>query len=192
MDRNEKLAMLAYEYELIKDLRLKGKVIEVLANEVPDYFFTVAASSTGKYHPSYALGDGGLVRHTKAAVRIAYELFRIFDFSPVEEDHIIAAIILHDAWKHGEVDGGYTVTAHPLVASKHFQEAFAGVMGEGDLTNVTGAISTHMGQWNKDYKTGKEVLPTPKTKMGHFIHLCDYLASRKMIEVNWDAGVTPR
>ena len=43
-------------------------------NQLPDYFYEVAASSTGKYHPSYALGDGGLVRHTIAAVRIANAL----------------------------------------------------------------------------------------------------------------------
>ena len=41
---------------------------------LPNYFFEVPASSTGKYHPEFALGDGGLIRHTKVAVRIAYEL----------------------------------------------------------------------------------------------------------------------
>ena len=47
---------------------------EILIELLPDYFFEVPASSTGKYHPKFASGDGGLVRHTKAAVRIAYEL----------------------------------------------------------------------------------------------------------------------
>ena len=54
--------------KVIKDLKY---LIELL----PDYFFEIPASSTGKYHPSYALGEHGLIRHTKAAVRIAYELF---------------------------------------------------------------------------------------------------------------------
>ena len=31
-------------------------------------------SALNKYHPEYALGNGGLLRHTKAAVRIGYEL----------------------------------------------------------------------------------------------------------------------
>ena len=35
---------------------------------LPDYFFEVPASSTGKYHPSYSLGEGGLLRHTKKNV----------------------------------------------------------------------------------------------------------------------------
>lgn len=43
---------------------------KVVLDDAPDYFFKVAASSTGKYHPAYALGDGGLMRHTKAVLRI--------------------------------------------------------------------------------------------------------------------------
>ena len=50
------------------------KNAEVLIELLPDYFFEVPASSTGKYHPKFASGEGGLVRHTKAAVRIAHEL----------------------------------------------------------------------------------------------------------------------
>lgn len=42
-------------------------IVEDLLSEVPNYFFEIPASSTGKYHPDYALGKGGLVRHTKAA-----------------------------------------------------------------------------------------------------------------------------
>ena len=61
------------EIKLLKIKKVKdacSKMIELL----PDYFFEVPASSTGKYHPEYALGDGGLLRHSKAAARIAYEL----------------------------------------------------------------------------------------------------------------------
>lgn len=43
------------------------KSVAILIEMLPDYFFHEAASSTGKYHPKYALGDGGLLRHTKAA-----------------------------------------------------------------------------------------------------------------------------
>ena len=58
------------EIEYINNERYK-KSIKTLISLLPDYFFEVAASSTGKYHPSFALKDGGLVRHTKVAVRIA-------------------------------------------------------------------------------------------------------------------------
>ena len=46
------------------------KACEVMIEKLPDYFFEIPASSTGKYHPEYATGKGGLLRHTKAAVRI--------------------------------------------------------------------------------------------------------------------------
>src|SRR5574344_1405096 len=74
---------------------------------LPDYFFSIEASSTGKYHPEYALGEGGLLRHTKAAVRIAYELLSdpvIGDkYTSNEKDLMLIGLILHDGLKSGEV-----------------------------------------------------------------------------------------
>ena len=61
------------EISYIKSDKYK-KCAEELIELLPDYFFEVAASSTGKYHPSFSLGDGGLLRHTKALVRIGIEL----------------------------------------------------------------------------------------------------------------------
>lgn len=68
--------------------------IEYVVNLLPDYFFEVAASSTGKYHPKYSLGEGGLVRHTKAAVKIAKDLMNLeqYRFSEDEKDVIIASL----------------------------------------------------------------------------------------------------
>ena len=68
------------EINYIKDEKLRNslsKLVELL----PSYFFKEAASSTGKYHPKYALGEGGLLRHTKAGVRIGYELLNDLSIS---------------------------------------------------------------------------------------------------------------
>ena len=46
-------------------------------------------------------------------------------------------------------------------------------------------IASHMGPWTKDYN-GNEVLPPPKTKYQNFVHMCDYLASRKFINLEFD------
>ena len=70
----EKINMFQREINYIKTERYREN-IKKLISCLPDYFFEIPASSTGKYHPNYALGEGGLVRHTKVAVRIAYELF---------------------------------------------------------------------------------------------------------------------
>lgn len=39
-----------------------------------------------------------------------------------------------------------------------------------------------MGEFNKDYRSKKEVLPKPKNKMQNIVHLADYLSSRKYFE----------
>ena len=52
-----------FENDDIKDFAI------VLLNNLPEYIWRVPASSTGKYHPAYSLGEGGLMRHQVAVVR---------------------------------------------------------------------------------------------------------------------------
>lgn len=169
---------------------------------LPDYFYHIPASSTGKYHPSYALGDGGLVRHTIAAVRIANELFNchtIQNFTEEEKNIIRVALLIHDGVKQGADGTGYTTTMHPLEVIKWIEDKYYEVEEETlpdevlDLMedeylweDISNCIKSHMGEWNTDYKTKEEVLPKPVTDMEKFVHLCDYLASRKMLEVNFN------
>ena len=49
-----------------------------------------------------------------------------------------------------------------------------------EIEFICDAIKTHMGPFTTDYH-GVEVLEKPKTKYQNFVHLCDYLASRKCI-----------
>ena len=173
----------------IESVVLRKLLIRVL-NVVPEYFWEIPASSTGKHHPIFALGKGGLVRHTKACVKIATELFRndtVQNFTQEEKDLIIVALILHDTMKNGVNNKGNTVTEHPLLVRKLFDWVD---MSEDDRVfkdKVISLIETHMGSWNIDYKTKEEVLPKPSVKIQRFVHLCDYLASRKCLEVNFDA-----
>lgn len=171
------------ELFLIRDKDIR-ELVKDLIEKLPDYFFKVAASSTGKYHPDYALGDGGLVRHTKAAVRIADELFRMEMFTPLmpQRDLIISALILHDGLKHGTGLGMYTVSDHPVQAANFIKENCSNKeIGE----KIAELVLTHMGQWNTDYKTNMVIMPKPTTKAQNFVHLCDYLASRKCLEFNF-------
>jgi hypothetical protein len=43
-----------------------------------------------------------------------------------------------------------------------------------------------MGEFNTDFKTKKEILPKPVTDIQKFIHMCDYLASRKWLPVDFE------
>ena len=70
----KKIEIFKKEISYVKDSK-RRKDLETLIKLLPDYFFEVQAASTGKYHPGFAQGEGGLVRHTKVAVRIAYDLF---------------------------------------------------------------------------------------------------------------------
>ena len=62
MDNNMRLQLFANELNDIKDAKLQAFAVKLLTN-APDYFFTVPASSSGKYHPYFAREEGGLVKH---------------------------------------------------------------------------------------------------------------------------------
>ena len=176
------------EISYIKNSKYKEnleKIIEML----PDYFFHVPAASTGKYHPAFAQGEGGLIRHTKAATRIAHELLEnnsINNFSNDEKDLIIISILIHDSFKLGFPIEKYTRFDHPLLIGDFLEEnkdKFSFTTDELDF--IKNSIASHMGEWNKDFD-GNEVLPLPKTKSQRFVHMCDYLSSKKFLKIEFD------
>ena len=172
------------ELELIKNHKYRECTREILDELVPDYFWVVAASSSGKYHPWYSLGYGGLVRHTKAAFKIAVDLLGLKQYEALDEDAVLVAILLHDTFKHGLPPSPFTVGEHPIIAAEnirsyahsHFDEEMA-----ESFDFVADLIASHMGQWNKT--RGGTEMPTPQTPDQKFVHLCDYLASRKYVIV---------
>lgn len=86
------------ELNLINDDKLRSEIEFLLDRYVEEANFIKPASSTGKYHPEFAKGDGGLVRHTKAVVKI---LTALQGARPsLDWDAIYAAAILHDGWKY--------------------------------------------------------------------------------------------
>ena len=189
MKKTDKIAVFKTEINYVKDSTLRED-LKVLIGLLPDYFFEVPASSTGKYHPAFSLGDGGLVRHTKAAVRIANELLNNntvgSKFSLHDKDLIIIALTLHDGVKSGMEHSQYTKFDHPLLASKLIMENKDKVSMEvDDLRKVCSMIESHMGEWTYDNYQKKEVLPKPRTAEQRFVHMCDFLASRKFLDIKF-------
>lgn len=186
----EKSEIFNKEISYIKDISHKES-IKVLINLLPDYFFEIPASSTGKYHPEFASGEGGLVRHTKVAVNMAKTLFdnnSIFTFSDNEKDLIIMALIMHDGLKEGLEKEEYTRFDHPLLVSKFIKDNNnLAKLNEKDLELMTSMIDSHMGEWNTS-NYSNVVLPLPKTKHQKFVHMCDFLASRKFINVKFEGN----
>lgn len=178
------------EFSYIKSDEYKNDY-KVLVDLLPDYFFKVAASSTGKYHPTFSLGDGGLLRHTKVAVRIGYELLSdpcIGDkYTSREKDLMLMALTMHDGVKHGIPEEKYTRADHPLLASKLIKENRDKLaMKDEDVEFICSVIESHMGPWNTHPYTKEEILPIPKDKYQNFVHMCDYLASRKFLDVKFE------
>jgi len=185
-----KVKVFANELSFIKNKKIRG-FAEKAISELPDYFFEVAASSTGKYHTQYALGAGGLVRHTKGAAIIANDLLELEmygSYTSDEKDLMIVSVILHDGKKHGEEKSEYTVAEHPLVVAEWIKnnKNLNSLLPVEQINFIYDGIISHMGQWNTDSKTKKVILPKPTTKYQKFIHQCDYLASRKYL--NFDFG----
>ncbi len=185
----ERIEVFKSEINFIKENRVKQSLIYMI-NKLPDYFFTIPAASTGKYHPAYAQGEGGLLRHSKAAMRIGYELLSnpaIGDkYTDLEKDLMLMALLLHDGLKLGLPQEKYTRFDHPiLMANFVLEEADNLEISKEEAEFVTDVIKTHMGVWTTDYN-GNEVLEKPKTKYQNFVHMCDYLASRKCILLPFD------
>lgn len=176
------------ELTYIKNQKYKDNA-KILINMLPDYFFEVAASSTGKYHPSFALGEGGLLRHTKVAVKIAQELLNDesigYMFTNDEKDLIIISIMMHDGLKHGITKEKYTRFDHPILMAEYIKENKDKLtLTNEEIQFISSAISSHMGPWTTN-PYSEVTLPKPSNKYQRFVHMCDFLASRKFLDVNF-------
>ena len=177
------------EINYIKSLELRVSLKKII-NSLPDYWFEVAASSTGKYHPKYALGNGGLLRHSKVAMRMGYEL--LLDesignkYTSREKDLMLIALLVHDGLKSGLVKEKYTRFDHPIIMANYILDNKSKFdLSDEDAKFISDVIKTHMGNYTIDYN-GNEVLEKPKSKYQNFVHMCDYLASRKFIHIDFD------
>ena len=182
----DKIKYFEKEIGYIKD-KDKQKDIKYLINLLPDYFFKIPASSTGKYHPKFASTNHGLVKHTKLAVRIAYDLFEtVNNFTDTDKDLIIMALIIHDGLKKGFEEEKYTRFDHPLLASNLVIENIKNLKTNvDDIRKMCSMIESHMGKWNTN-KFSKVELPLPRDEYQRFVHRCDYLASRNYMNVKFD------
>ena len=186
MDREE---LFLDELGYIKDESYQESLLNII-NMLPEYWLEEAASSTGKYHPEYALGKGGLLRHSKAAMRIGYELLNnpcIGDkYTDREKDLILMSLLVHDGLKLGIPQEKYTRFDHPILMGKFILDNRDEIgLNEEDANFMNDVIKTHMGPWTTDYD-GNEILEKPKTKYQNFVHMCDFLASRKCLLVPFE------
>jgi hypothetical protein len=180
------------ELNLISDERVREGMWEIV-DILPEYFFTIQSSASGRFHPDYAQGKGGLLRHCKTAMRIGYDLIRDKALCPpgltdIGKELILVAIFVHDGLKHGLTDEGKTRFDHPLLMQKFLLDNAGHIpsLTHDELVFMGSVIATHMGPWTVDKTTGEVVLKEPTTAAQKFVHLCDYLSSRKVIRFKFD------
>lgn len=189
MKKTDKSKIFKKELEYIKDKEIREDA-KFIIEELPDYFFEVDASSTGKYHPKYAQGKLGLGRHVKSAVKFAVELLSNpsigKSYTERDKDLIVLSLLIHDGLKYGKEKEKYTRFDHPLLIAQFVKDNKENLhMNDEDIEKVSKAVASHMGPWNTNQYSEVE-LPIPRAPMEKFVHMCDYLASRRFINLDFD------
>lgn len=175
-----------FENEDIKEFAV------VLLDDLPDYIWHVGASSTGKYHPAYSLGEGGLMRHQIAVVRFLNFFLELEQYGSKltsrERDLIRLSGLVHDGRKSSSQEdyekSKYTRFNHPILMADMIRSFDGQYLTHEEIELVADTISKHMGQWNTDKKSNVE-LPKPNNKFARMVHVADYLASRKCLTMDF-------
>lgn len=171
----------------------------VLLDNLPEYIWRVPASSTGKYHPAYSLGEGGLMRHQIAVVRFLNFFLELEQYNKIipsrERDLLRVAGLIHDGRKSGSQSdyerSKYTKFDHPLQMATVIRSYDGKYLNHNEIELIAHCIESHMGSWNVDKKTG-ECLPKPEDLYQELVHFADYLASRKTLTMDFENIETPR
>lgn len=153
-----------------------------LQTKVGAWFWESGASASGRFHPVFTKGKGGLVKHTRAACMILEELLILNTYAYMSEeykDYARVALILHDTCKYGTSDeeNHDCYREHGRLAADKVAEAWEEYFNFPCSDFLYHAITSHMGQWveNREDK--------PFTSIDRVVHLADYIASRSFLDI---------
>ena len=170
--------LLSYEVAQIDDDEIRNFVKMTLDNVDPIHRIK-PASSTGKYHPKYAAGEGGLIRHTKVVVRNIIELIRATPAIECEKDELIAAAIIHDMWKYPEGrDHEFTAFDHPALGGQWCNDHGFDTIGR--------LVAAHQGIWTTSRQMPGFENEQPRKFDEWCLHYSDLLASRTYLRCDFD------
>lgn len=169
------------EIQLIQSEDYRDFVRFFFNEHVGAWFWKSGASSSGKYHPCFAQGEGGLVRHTRAAAMMCEELLQMSSYAYMRDeykDYARIAILLHDTRKYGSEDeeDKECYAQHGALAASDVAFAWLEFFDTPCPELLTMAIRSHMGQWVENRED------RPFTNIDRLVHLSDYIASRSF----WD------
>ena len=170
--------LLSYEVAQIDDYNIR-EFVKMTLDTVDPIHRIKPASSTGKYHPKYASGEGGLIRHIKVTVRNVIELIRATPAVESEKDELIAAAILHDMWKYPEGrDHEFTAFDHPALGGQWCKDHGFDTIGR--------LIAAHQGIWTTSRQMPGFENEQPRKFDEWILHFADYFASRAYFACDFD------
>ena len=117
VEQNEDWASYLKFIEKIRNPLIKSFVEGFVKTKVPDYFARIPASASGKYHPEFSQGYGGLLRHTMAVATLVHDISELeyLQLKSTEKDLLFAAALLHDTFKQGVDEAGTTLRTEILL-----------------------------------------------------------------------------
>lgn len=166
----------------IESVDLQDFVRFYFDEKVGDWFWKSGASSSGKFHPQFTKGEGGLVKHTRAVVWVCEELLKMSSYAYMKaeyKDYARVACLLHDTCKYGrgDTEDKDCYKEHGRLAADAVAAAWLSFFDQGEAPELLlMAIRSHMGQWVEDRND------RPFTNIDRLVHLADYIASRSF----WD------
>lgn len=165
------------ELQLLQNKEKQEKTLSLLSSSVSEKMKSIPASSTGKYHPTFAQGEGGLIKHSKAVAQTAYGLAGMLNV-PGDKDRFVVAGLMHDMWKLGpEGNSQFTDPKHGALAADFLTRA--GMSAEADLAGP------HMGNFFKgSYKNAPKISNFDQRLLNN----ADWLMSRTYAQdyVTWE------
>lgn len=171
---------------------LHVSIVRDILGMIPKYWDRVAASSSGNYHPQFALGFGGLVRHSVVVAYFCYRLALSNGLSKWQTDIVIAAGLLHDAFKQG-LDGAsnHTVHEHPEICANWLRQIALEYFSERPrqfILCMADVVETHMGAFTAS-KYSDVVHEVPTETMQKIVSDADMISATPELGFDFDRMV---
>ena len=174
------------EIDMIQRADLRALIVRCLA-AAPAEFWTAAAGTSSNRHPGYARASRGIIRHTRAVVRLTRHLLEDIGLTTNDNEWqtTVTAAILHDICLR---DSGsrFTRPDHPLRAAELIETVGRDMVRDQSIKPptvrvISSLVACHMGRHRG---TRRYVdLPAPLTRCERILAQADYLASCRDIIV---------
>lgn len=187
MENEIKRKILSIVKDRFETEKIKNYFLD-MAEHIPDYIFTMPASTSGKFHNSKQCETFGQLYHEFMFSSIMEHRLRLKGNrekynTPEIRDCMRCVPFFHDAVKCGWNGSRYTVPDHPMLAAQWVRETLVGHDISAEYKEMIACMcEAHSGEWNTN-RAGKQIMPEPRNDMEFFIHECDILSSRNDIDM---------